>query len=199
MKWKSELKSYIVSIEPNIKKRDIKIYCTNKNAGKRVLQIIEQQHNFLAPGYKVNKYKGEKNAKDFIICMEIRDGAQAMYDGISAILADNSITQSEEIDTRSGGEKFKEGLAKAGEAIQNTVTNVSNTLLGGGSTTSTPVTSPRSNPTVTSTPVASPMSNPTATLTAAASGKKSNTALIIAGVAVLLILAGLVIWKKRKK
>ena len=193
MSWKSELKSYIVSIEPNIKKRDIKIYCTNKNAGKRVLQIIEQQHNFLAPGYKVNKYKGEKNAKDFIICMEIRDGAQAMYDGISAILADNSIQQSEEIDTRSGGEKLKDNLAKVGASVKDIATNVSNTLLGGGST-------------VTSTPVTSPMSNPTATLPAATSGmpaavsgKKSNTALIIAGVAVLLILAGLVIWKKRKK
>lgn len=194
MSWKSELKSYIVSIEPNIKKRDIKIYCTNKNAGKRVLQIIEQQHNFLASGYKVNKYKGEKNAKDFTICMEIRDGAQAMYDGISAILADNSITQSEEIDTRSGGKKLKDNLAKVGESVKGIATNVSNTLLGGVSTvTSTPVTSPMSN-------------NPTATLPDAAAGvpdaaagKKSNTALIIAGVAVLLILAGLVIWKKRKK
>ena len=181
MSYKSILKSNIKKVEPKIKKRNVKITCHNKNAGSKVISAITQNSNALCGGYTMKDISTGGNDKDFIVKMELRDGAQSFYDNLMKILNDTSVPVEEP--EKSNAQKTNENImATVGDVVD----TVKTTVLG---------------PSSAETPTAStPTSVPQSTVGYQdGSGDDSNKTILLIGGAVFLVLVLiLVIWKAKK-
>ena len=177
--YKVTLKSNIQSVE--LSKKKVKINCYNNKAGNLVITTLSQNSSiFGGHSYDINK---GTTAKDFNVKFDEKGHAETFKNTIQAILDDQSVVAEEP--EKSGIDNLKE---KAGN-ILNRATDV---FLGPAPETDAPETDA---------PAADvPAADVPADNGDNGSGNddsgKSKTLLIAGGAVLLVLIIGLVIWKK---
>lgn len=185
MSYKSILKANILSVDGSkINKRNVKITCHNKEAGKLVISTI-QQNVSLFGGYKMEKISDGLGAKDFTVKFEIRDGAQKFYDNIVAILNDKSVVATEPEQS-----KLEKNIQNVQAKLSNAVSTVTGLVTRGPVGTST---------TGVTTTDGAQNSAPIVNNEVFGEDTSNVKPILLAGGALLLVLViVLLVWKKKK-
>ena len=186
--YKVTLKSNIQSVE--VSKKKVKITCYNKNAGELAVTTLNRNSSLFG-GHSYDINKGIDGAKDFNVKFDNKDHAEQFKNAIQAILDDTSVVA--EAPEQSAWDKAKEKINDAATKLGNTAS----IALTGQPMASAEADAPAGD---------APAGNAPAGDAPAGGGNGggnddsgSNTMLYvgIGGAVLLVLIIGLVIWKKK--